>query len=74
MGGRNMIEWQFIEGSKKQAALSCWKHYVISHRPECYTVSYRPPNEHHHVGQYPTLEEAKLQAEDHDFKISSLTI
>ncbi len=40
-------------------------HYVISHRPEDHTVSYRPPGEHHHVGSYSTERAAKAAAEQH---------
>ncbi len=40
-------------------------HYVISHRPDEHTVSYRPPGQHHHVGTYKTAREAKAAAEQH---------
>jgi hypothetical protein len=28
--------------------------YVVSHRPQEHTVSFRPPGEHHHVGTFKT--------------------
>jgi hypothetical protein len=59
-----MKNWTTIPGTEVVATLSCWKHYVISHRSD-FTVSYRPPNQHHHVGTYPTLEKAKEEAEKH---------
>jgi len=40
-------------------------HYVISHRTDDHTVSYRPPGEHHHVGSYKTEAEAKVAATQH---------
>lgn len=39
--------------------------YVISHRHEDHTVSFRPPGEHHHVGSYRSEHDAKAAAEQH---------
>lgn len=52
-------EWKEHKGSKIQAALSVLGDYVISHRPNNYNVSFRPPNQHKHIGSYPTLAKAK---------------
>lgn len=45
-----------------QAPLSFGGDFVISHRPQNFTVSYRPPGEHHHVGSFGTLRQAKAAA------------
>jgi hypothetical protein len=37
--------------------------FVQSRDPDQFVVSYRPPNEHNHVGEYPTLDAAKGAAE-----------
>ena len=39
--------------------------YVISHRTDNHTVSFRPPGKHEHVGSFPTEKEAKAAAEAH---------
>lgn len=57
--------WKRNPGSKIQAPLSYKGHYVISHRENEHTVSYRPPGQHHHVGTYKTEEEAKKAADAH---------
>lgn len=59
------LVWEEIEGSKDCAPLSCSGHYVISHRFEWHTVSYRPPGQRHHVGSYATPELATDAAEEH---------
>lgn len=56
--------WQYREGTKVQAPISYCNHFVISHRPNCYTLSYRPPERHLHCGVFPNLLEAKQAAED----------
>jgi hypothetical protein len=61
-----VLKWTFVLGAPGiQADLSYAEHYVISHRPERFNVSYRPPGEHHHVGCYLTLVEAKRAARAH---------
>jgi DNA-binding transcriptional regulator YiaG len=62
------VVWEYNPGCKIQAPLSYWGHYVISHREREFNVSYRPPGEHHHVGEFETLEEAKSAAIEHDRK------
>ncbi len=57
--------WEEIPATENCAALSASGDYAISHRPERFIVSYRPPNKHHHVGMRATLEEAKQLAELH---------
>jgi hypothetical protein len=59
------LEWKFSEGSAVQANLSFADDYVISHRPNEFNVSYRPPGQHHHVGCGKTLLEAEQLAEAH---------
>ena len=39
--------------------------YVISHRSNDHTVSFRPPGKHHHVGSYRTERDAKVAAQRH---------
>lgn len=39
--------------------------YVISHRTDQHTVSYRPPGKHEHVGTFSTEKAAKAAAEVH---------
>lgn len=39
--------------------------YVISHRTDNHTVSFRPPGKHEHVGSFPTEKEAKAAAVAH---------
>lgn len=48
-----------------QAPLSTAGHYVISHRPGEHTVAYRPPGEHHSVGNYKSAVVAKGAAAHH---------
>lgn len=62
------LKWKREPGSRIQAPISHGgraHHYVISHRPEEHTVSYRPPGEHHHVGSYRTERDAKAAADQH---------
>ncbi|HSX22545.1 MAG TPA: hypothetical protein VLE97_07215 [Gaiellaceae bacterium] len=65
------LRWKREPGSKNQAPLSHGHgvrpphDYVISHRPEDHTVSYRPPGQHHHVGSYKSERDAKAAAEEH---------
>lgn len=59
------IEWTEHPGDAIQAPLSSGGHYVISHRTNEFNVSHRPPGEHHHVGKFTTLKEAKDAAETH---------
>ncbi len=44
--------------------------YVISHRPDQHTVSYRPEGRHEHVGTFPTEKAAKAAAAAHVPKTS----
>lgn len=62
--------WEYSPGSRIQAPLSSRWHYVISHRPDEFTLSYRPPNEHHHVGTFKTLQEAKDAAAEHEAHVA----
>lgn len=39
--------------------------YVISHRPDQHTVSYRPAGKHVHVGTFASEKEARRAAEEH---------
>lgn len=59
------MEWEYIPGSNIQAPLSVSGDYVISHRSQQYTVSYRPPNTHVHIGTGRFLAEACELAEQH---------
>ncbi len=59
------IKWLSNPGSPIQAPLSYGGDYVISHRTDLFTVSYRPPGQHVHVAQVKTLKAAKLAAEQH---------
>jgi len=62
------LKWKREPGSSIQAPISHGgdrHHYVISHRPEDHTVSFRPPGEHHHVGSYRTERAAKVAAQQH---------
>lgn len=52
-----------VNGIKVQADLSCAGDFVISHRHEQFTVSYRPTGHHIHVGTFTTLAAAKRAAE-----------
>ncbi len=60
--------WEYREADKHTSALSYWKDYVISHRPGNFTLSFRPPDTHKHLGNFPSLEEAKRVAEEHASK------
>lgn len=60
------MKWEELPGSSIQAPLSCSGHYVISHRIREFTVSFRPPREHHHVGTFNNLRAAKKAAEAHN--------
>ena len=65
------LKWKKERGSKNQAPLSHGHglrpphDYVISHRSEDHTVSYRPPGQHHHVGSYASEQDAKAAAQAH---------
>lgn len=56
------LRWKRYAGSEIQAPLICAGDYVISCRPQQYTVSYRPPGQHHHVGTFVDENAAKLEA------------
>lgn len=60
------MRWKFYKGSKVQADLSGSGDYTISHRPGEFNASYRPTGEHHHVGTYGTLAEAKKGCESYE--------
>jgi len=60
-----LLVWEQIDGDEIQADLSVAGDYVISHRVKRYTVSYRPEGEHVHVGTYPSLRRAKVEAQKH---------
>jgi hypothetical protein len=65
---RVKLKWKREPGSRVQAPISHGgkaHHYVISHRPEEHTVSYRPPGQHHHVGSYRSERDAKAAAQAH---------
>jgi hypothetical protein len=64
------VRWKRHPGSAIQAPLSGWGHYVISHRPQNHTVSYRPRGHHVHVGSFTTETLAKRAAREHA-KLSS---
>lgn len=61
------MKWKLIPADGPCAALSVSGPFVISHRPERFTVSYRPEeggrSHHFHVGVYVTLEAAKAGAD-----------
>ena len=62
------LSWKKEPGSAVQAPIShggSAHDYVISHRPDQHTVSYRPPGQHHHVGSYTTERAAKAAASQH---------
>lgn len=72
------LEWKFIQANSNTAPLSVAGPYVISHRWNIvptqgyetrkvlyFTLSYRPPNEHHHIDNFDTLESAKDAAQNH---------
>jgi hypothetical protein len=68
------LKWRSRRGDEVQAALSYTDDgYVISHRPNNFTLSYRPKipgdrfgsTEHHHVGSFGSLREAKSVARLH---------
>jgi hypothetical protein len=60
------LPWKFHKGKPGiQANLSSSGPYVISHRPEEFTLSYRPEGEHHNVGTFKDLKLAKAAAERH---------
>lgn len=60
---RCKLKWKFAAGVPGiQADLSYAGDYVISHRREQFTVSFRPPGQHHHVGTFKTLALAKRAA------------
>ena len=62
------MNWDEWPAENNSAALSTCGDYVISHRPNEFNVSYRPPGQHHHVGLAMTIEEAKKLADAHHEK------
>lgn len=65
------LVWEFREGSKICTPLYFAGHYVISHWNEGHAVenfilSFRPPGQHHHVGQFTSLKDAQNVAERHN--------
>ena len=60
-----MMTWATRLGSRISAPLSFSGPYVISHRRDCHTLSYRPTGVHKHLGQFKTVDEAKEAAETH---------
>lgn len=62
------MKWEEITGDHISAALSVSGPYVISHRPDSYTLSYRPKGKHEHVGTFGTVAEAKREAQTHSEK------
>ena len=59
------MKWKLRKGTKICCPLSFVGNYVISHRPGLYTISYRPPGHHIHVGTRNNLKAAKQLAELH---------
>lgn len=60
------MRWKRYAGTPGvQAPLSCSGDYVISHRTNQHTVSYRPKGKHVHVAQCETEREAKRAAREH---------
>lgn len=62
------LSWKKEPGSAVQAPIShggSAHDYVISHRRDQHTVSYRPPGQHQHVGSYTTERAAKAAAAQH---------
>ncbi len=68
------MRWKFyvgplVNGRKVQDDLSGSGDYTISHHgPGEFNASYRPTGQHHHVGTYPTLAEAKKGCEQYEKK------
>jgi hypothetical protein len=80
----NKLDWQFIPANSNTAPLSVAGPYVISHRWNIvptredetrkvwyFPLSYRPPNEHHHIDNFNTLDEAKQAAQNHADKLAT---
>jgi hypothetical protein len=60
------LDWREHDGIPNiQAPLSVAGDYVISHRPEQFTLSYRPTGHHVPLGQFTTEQEAKDKAQRH---------
>lgn len=59
------MEWLHRDGDAVQAPISYSGGYVVSHRLNRHILSYRPPNEHHHVGVFETAADAYIAAEAH---------
>jgi hypothetical protein len=59
------MNWQHTPETKKVTALTFSGDYIISHRPECFTVSYRPTGQHYHVGQFQNVADGQAAAEEH---------
>lgn len=59
------IKWDRAEGNKNSAPISYSGDYVISERPDLFTLSFRPAGQHIPLGQFETLNEAKSAAEEH---------
>lgn len=62
---RGVIDWSHYPGSDICCPLTSWEDYVISHRPDQFTLSYRPKDSHIPLGQFTTLELAKSEAVEH---------
>ena len=59
------LVWETRPGDAVMAPISYAGPYVISHRPEEHTVSFRIPGQHAYLGVFTTEEEAKQAAEAH---------
>jgi hypothetical protein len=59
------LQWREIPERPNVCALSVAADYVISHRPDRYMVSFRPPGKHEHVGLTDTLVAAQAAAQLH---------
>ena len=60
-----MLQWREIPGDRISASLSVFGHYIISHRPNRFNISFNPPEKHFHVGCETTIEAAKATAQSH---------
>ncbi len=66
---KEKLKWEFYKGTDVQADLLCAGDYVISLRTDSYNLSYRPPGQHKHIGEYINLDTAIFAAEcDHERK------
>lgn len=60
---RRDAEWKEIPPDGPVAPLSCAEDFMISHRTNNFTASWRPKGRHVHVGSFTTLDEAKAACE-----------